>query len=318
MLTLRFLAYTSATAALLLTSACRVDFDGNDGGGQYQENFHANFKVDSGSRLSLDNENGSVEILAWDKNEVDVNATKYASSQSQLSDVKIESNATPTLVSIRTLRQHTIHGNSGARYTIRVPKHMILDRIHSTNGGINVEGVAAPVTLESTNGGLKFTRVDGRIEGRTTNGSIELSSCQGDSLLNSTNGRIEGDVDGGTVDAHTTNGDIELHIAHMDGKGPLRMITSNGRIDVTLDAGHDLRATTTNSSIRIHLPSTANADIHARTSHAKVTSDFETSRESEANQDEHGERHSLDSRIGSGGPLIDLNTSNGSIHIDKR
>lgn len=303
-------------AALMLLSSCRVDFD-NDGG-QYQESFHSNFKVDSGARLSLDNENGAVEILAWDKNEVDVNGTKYASSQSQLSDVKIESNATPTLVTLRTLRQRTMHGSSGARYTIRVPKHMILDRIHSTNGGITVEGVAAPVTLESTNGGLHLTRVEGRIEGRTTNGSIELSSCQGDSLLNSTNGRIEGDIDNGVVDAHTTNGDIELHIGKLDGKGPLRMITSNGRIDVSLDAGHDLRASTTNSSIRIHLPASANADIHARTSHAKITSDFESSRDERAGEDEHGERHSLDSRIGSGGALIDLNTSNGSIHIEKR
>ena len=300
--------------ALPFMTACRIDFDG-DGGGHYQENFHMNFKVDPSARLSLDNENGGVEIVSWERSEVDVNGTKFANSESQLHDVKIESNATPSLVTIRTLRQKTMHGgNSGARFTIRVPKHMILDRIHSTNGAITVESVASAVTLESTNGALHLTRVEGRIEGKTTNGSIELTSCVGDARLNSTNGRIEGEVEGGVVDARTSNGDISLHVAKIDGKGPLRMTTSNGSIDVTLDAGHEMKASTTNSSITLHLPTSTNADLRARTSHAKISSEFETSRPSGDDED----RKSLDTRIGSGGPLIDLSTSNGSIHIAKR
>jgi len=312
------LRFLSVAVALISLTACRIDFDG-DGGGHYQENFHFNFKVDPGARLSLDNENGGVEIVSWERNEVEVNGTKFASSEDQLRDVKIETNATPSLVTVRTLRQRTMHGgNSGARFTIRVPKHMILDRIHSTNGSINVESVAAPVTLESTNGALHFTRVEGKIEGRTTNGSIELTSCVGDARLNSSNGRIDGELNGGMVDARTTNGDISLRLSKLDGKGPLRMSTSNGSIDVTLDAGHEMKASTTNSSITVRLPPNANADLRARTSHAKVSSEFEMSRTSGGENDDERDRKSMDARIGSGGPLIDLSTSNGSIHVSKR
>ena len=303
----------TVAASLSLLTACRIDFDG-DGPGHYQENFHANFKVDAAARLSLDNENGGVEISAWDRNEVEVNAVKFASSEAQLRDIKIDTSATPSLVSIRTIRQRTMHGNSGARYTIRVPKHMILDRIHSTNGSISVESVAAPVILESTNGALHFTRVEGKMEGRTTNGSIELSSCRGDARLNSTNGRIEGDVENGVVDAKTSNGDIMLKIAKVDGKGPLRASTSNGQIELTLDAGHELRASTTNSSITLTLPANASGELRARTTHSKVRSDFDVTRASEGDED----RKSLDGKIGAGGPLMDLSTSNGSIHVVKR
>ena len=308
-----YLRFLPVAVSLCFLTACRVDFDG-DGPGQFQEKFHANFKVDPSARLSLDNENGGVEISSWERNEVEVDAVKFARSESLLQDVKIETSATPTLVSIRTIRQRTLHGNSGARFTIRVPKHMILDRIHSTNGSISVESVAAPVTLESTNGALHFTRVEGKIEGKTTNGSIELLSCQGDARLHSTNGRIEGEVENGAVDAKTSNGDILLKIAKVDGKGPLRASTSNGRIELTLDAGHELRASTTNSSITLHLPANANADLRAHTSHSKVSSDFEVARTSDGDE----ERKSLDGKIGSGGPLIDLSTSNGSIHLVKR
>ena len=145
-----------------------------------------NFKVDPGARLSLDNENGGVEVLAWDKNEVDVNGAKYASSESQLKDIQIESNATPTLVTIRTLRQHLMHGNSGARYTIRVPKHMILDRIHSTNGSITVEGVAASATLSKARTGRCISRgsMGASRAGRRT-GRLSLQVADGDARLNS-------------------------------------------------------------------------------------------------------------------------------------
>ena len=309
--------YLCVAAVLVSLTACRVDFDG-DGPGQYQENFHASFKVDASARLSLDNENGGVEISSWEKNEVEVNAVKFASSESQLKDVKIEASATNGLVSIRTIRQRTMHGNSGARYTIRVPNHMALDKIHSTNGSITVEGVAAPVILESTNGALHFTRVEGKMEGRTTNGSIELSSCVGDARMNSTNGKIEGDLERGMVDAKTSNGEIALKIAKA--VGPVRASTSNGDIDLTLDEGHELRASTSNSAITVRLPAGSNFDLRARTSHSKVKSDFEVAGASSAaaSGDEEHERKSMDGKVGSGGALMDLSTSNGSIRVVKR
>jgi len=306
--------YGSIFAALTLLTACHVEFDGD--GERFKENFHSTFKVDPGARLSVDNENGAIEVISWERNEVEMNGTKYARSESELHDVKIESTASPMAISIRTLRQHTMHGNSGATYTIRVPRRMIVDRLHSTNGPISVEGVISPVTVESTNGALHFTRVEGRIEGTTTNGTIELSRCIGDARLNSTNGRIEGDLEGGLADVRTTNGDIQMRLSKLDGKGPLRVSTSNGQIDVTLDSGHEMRASTTNSSITLRLPSDANAQLQARTSHSSVTSEFETIQHHEG--DDEGERKTLNTRIGSGGPVIDLSTSNGSIHIIKR
>ena len=84
-----YLRLLPIAVSLSILTACRVDFDG-EGPGNFQENFHGNFKVDVSARLSLDNENGGVEISSWEKNEVEVNAVKFASSESQLRDVKIE------------------------------------------------------------------------------------------------------------------------------------------------------------------------------------------------------------------------------------
>jgi hypothetical protein len=55
-----------------------------------------------------------------------------------------------------------------------------------------------------------------------------------------------------------------------------------------------------------------NARISARTSNSSIATEFDLRA--------HGEisRNRLEGDIGSGGPLIDLSTSNGSIHILKR
>lgn len=319
-----------ATTVLMLvasTTGCRVDFDGegfgHGSGDRYQESFHFTYKVNASPRLTVDNENGEIEIASWDRAEIDITGTKYASTESLLHEIKIDSNASPDQVTVRTLRHQAMHGSSGARYTIRVPKQTTLDRIHSTNGGIRADNLAAPVTLESTNGSLHFSRIEGRLEGRTTNGGIELADCRGDARLHTSNGKITGDLAKGSLDAKTSNGSVRLSLSQLEGKGPIRIATSNGAIDLTLDAGHDLRAESSNSSITVKLPPNANADVRARTRHGKATSAFggTTSHRGGGEDDDRDDgrsRGNLDTRIGTGGPLLELTTTNGSIHIEKR
>jgi DUF4097 and DUF4098 domain-containing protein YvlB len=85
-------------------------------------------------------------------------------------------------------------------------------------------------------------------------------------------------------------------------------------VDLNLDAANrnDVRASTTNGGITLHLPDRVNARVIAVTSHSNVHSDFEvqTSRPSE--------KHRLEGVIGSGGPTFDLSSTNGSIRILKQ
>lgn len=61
----------------------------------------------------------------------------------------------------------------------------------------------------------------------------------------------------------------------------------------------------------MRLPEPVNANVHASTSNGSINTDYEvtTSRIS---------KNVLEGRIGSGGPSIDLETSNGSIRLLKR
>ena len=61
-----------------------------------------------------------------------------------------------------------------------------------------------------------------------------------------------------------------------------------------------------------------NARVHATTSrHSSVTTDFDELFHGDED-DRRGRRSEVEGRIGSGGPLIDLSTSNGPIKILKQ
>ena len=69
---------------------------------------------------------------------------------------------------------------------------------------------------------------------------------------------------------------------------------------------------TNNGPITLRMAEGTNARISARTSNASIDTDFEVRAQGELS------RNRLEGAIGSGGPLIDLSTSNGSIHLLKK
>jgi len=287
------------------------DFDlGSIGGSdRYREDFHYSYPLSSGGSLRLENFNGSVEISGWDKNTVDIDGTKYANTSYRLKEIKIDIVPSASSISIRTLPPLDHRGNAGARYTIHVPKRIELSNISSSNGPIRVESIEGLTHLRTSNGGVHVTGLVGTLEVQTSNGTVEVSDVTGDTTLRSTNGTIRADVRKGRFGASTSNGSINVRLKEPD-SSPVRLDTSNGHIDLTMDAVREVKATSSNSSITVHLPASAGATLDAHTSNSSIQCDFDISTHEFS-------KHRLSGTIGKGGPLLDLGTSNGSIKLLK-
>ncbi|HLZ07925.1 MAG TPA: hypothetical protein VKT80_05005, partial [Chloroflexota bacterium] len=270
--------------------------------------------------LSLESFNGQVEITGWDQNTIEINGIKYASTKEFLDEMKIDIGNSPDVVRIRTIRPSMSRGGCGARYSIRVPQHAVLDQIESTNGGIRVENVDGEARLRTTNGAIRIDRLNGDLDARTTNGGVYLRNLTGGVRVQTTNGAVEADSSRGSFEAQTSNGHIEVSLSDPAGNWPVKLITRNGRIDLTIHGTKipDVHAESSNSAITVRLPASANARVRASTSHHNsITSDFQTLVGSSDDDDRRHKRSDVDGIIGSGGPLIDLSTSNGAIKILK-
>src|SRR2546427_2428065 len=101
---------------LLLAGCDWEDFGSSE---RYSTDFHYNYPLKSGGRVSLDNFNGSVEIAGWDQETVDVSGAKYGPTPEARDAIKIEVTPAPDSVTIRTVRPSE-RRNVGARYVLRV------------------------------------------------------------------------------------------------------------------------------------------------------------------------------------------------------
>jgi DUF4097 and DUF4098 domain-containing protein YvlB len=234
----------------------------SDHRGALSEEFHQTYALTADGRVELDNINGPVHISSWDRNEVKVDAVKYADTKERLDEAKIEINSGEKSLSIRTkYPEHDQNWNWGSHnnpasveYTLTVPRTVRLDEIKLINGSLDITGVSGEVSASCINGRLEAHNLAGRAHLSTINGKLDARFDQlaGNSVeLNSVNGSVDltipsdsnAEVEATTVSGGINN-DFGLHVNHhrfvgQDLRGELgsggahiRVSNVNGRVEV--------------------------------------------------------------------------------------
>ncbi len=303
----------SVTAGLLGFVGCDIEDLDIGGSERYTQDFHYSYPLQPGGRLSVDNSNGSVEISGWDQDNVDISGTKYARSPELRDALKIEIDHTSDAVHIRTVRPSDRRGNMGAKYIIKVPRRTQLERIASSNGSIHAIDVEGAARLKTSNGGVRAENLRGSLDAQTSNGGIEVQNLEGSASLHTSNGRVHGEDIRGSVEADTSNGGIHLRLSKPEAGRAIKLETSNGPIELTMDGinQNEIRAHTSNGGITLRLPDHIGANLNAQASNSSISTEFEVATSGAI------EKHHLEGKIGAGGPTIELTTSNGSIRLMK-
>jgi DUF4097 and DUF4098 domain-containing protein YvlB len=306
---MRALFVIPLVASSLCLSSCYID--GTGWGEHFNKDFHSTYPLKPGGRLTVETFNGSVEISGWDQDTVDISGTKFGPTQSEADNLQVNIDATADSVTIRVPRP-SLGRNEGARFVIKIPRNATLSRITTSNASIRTQDGVGPARLKSSNGSIHVADFHGNVDAETSNSAIELLNVEGDATAHSSNGHIHADRLAGSFDASTSNGGIQASLARADRS--VRAETSNSSVELTFPAhfSSDVRVSTNNGGITLRLPESTNARVVARTSNSSVTTDFSIRTQGEIS------RNRLDGVIGTGGPLIDLSTSNGGIRLLQR
>jgi hypothetical protein len=237
---------------------------------QLSETIDRTFDVRAGADFVLSNVNGRILIDSWDQPKVRVIARK-----------KVDGDRDELKAALAALRVEMQPRNGGLVVTTHDPKSenggaSILDWLSGDDVDANVEyDVTVPrsmnVDVTNTNGGIRLAAVTGKLELDTTNGKIDVKRCAG------------------SIDASTTNGTIDAELLRIAQGQPLRLETTNGRIEIALPAG-------------------AGADVDASITNGSISSDLPvaTTRTSS---------NALRGTINGGGTLLRMRTTNGGITI---
>lgn len=212
----------------------------------------------SGGTIGIDGrQNGGVSVKGWDQNQVLVRARVQtraptaAEAEALSKEIRIETGGAKIFASGPENRRN-YHWD--VTYEVFVPRRADLS-IETHNGGISISEVNGRIDFSATNGGVVLRRVGGTVKGSTTNGGLAVE--------------LTGDRwDGETLDVSTTNGGVVISIpenysAHLQTgtvNGSVSVdfpvaMQSHGRqkeIAVNLGAGGPtVKARTTNGGVRI-------------------------------------------------------------------
>lgn len=309
----RILRPAAVASLALILAGCDEWGDWGDSN-RFKEDFQYSYTLKPGARIDIENSNGAIDIVGWERDTVEIAGTKYASNEQIMKAMKIDISQSPDTLRIRTVPPSGHRGNWGARYTLRVPHRVNLDRIASSNGSIRIEALEGGARLRTSNGGVKVIRIKGAVEAETSNGSIEVSEHGGSLVARTSNGAVRADNVRGHFEASTSNGSINARLADPEPGKSIRLSSSNGSVTLEMAQIRDneVHIDTSNSSITLRLPPSARALLKARTSHSNITTDFDV--RVRAGEMSKG---SLEGELNGGGPLMHLTTSNGSIRVLK-
>jgi DUF4097 and DUF4098 domain-containing protein YvlB len=223
--------------------------------GTSRAEFRASYSLLPNGRVVVQNLYGDVEIIAWDRDEVLVEAIKHSADPRRLNDAQIVVDSSHGMVSI-----HTLYTGSDAEhpasveYHIMVPRGANLENVKLINGGLSLSGMAGPVKASSVNGSIRAEKMAGQTELSTINGQLEadfrqVSRCHSISLT-SVNGPIRLSLPSGAganVSAHNLSGGIDADF------GRAWRAPGGHRLDAAVNGGGaQIRLHNVNGGISIH------------------------------------------------------------------
>ena len=201
--------------------------------------------VGRSQRLDVNAYGGEITVRAWNRNAVRVEANTPNQD-------RVEVSSSATSVSVRTQGRHG--PPEEIRLLISAPSWISLS-LSGVNTDVKVEGVRAPILVETVEGQVDVTGGESLISLRSVQGSVKLRGARGRINLNSVNEDVDVSNSSGDVVAQTVNGEIRLQLVDAPSvdantvngdisySGPIRsggryaLSTHNGDISLTVAEG---------------------------------------------------------------------------------
>ena len=162
-------------------------------------------------------------------------------------------------------------------YRIKIPEQLMVQKVATSNGDIAVKGATGNIEVCTSNGDIELKELVGAVRVKTSNGDIEIRGATA------------------VTEARTSNGDISAEIPQVTKDG-IGIATSNGSID-------------------LYISEKLNADLISATSMGEVSvKDLDIESQFTVRT---GSTSMVRGRIGKGGSVIDVHTSNGDIRLYK-
>jgi DUF4097 and DUF4098 domain-containing protein YvlB len=278
--------------------ACSIDVRGNQASAREEKRFtvSATDPVD----LTIRTFDGVIVVRSWDRDEVLVEVERRAADQSSAEALVVEQTQEGNRIVVEAPgernRNTVSFGTSrSVNFTVTAPRRMTLEA-RTGDGLIETRDLQGAVDLNSGDGRIIATNIEGRLKAHTGDGSIDVDQVVG------------------AVDADSGDGSIGItgrldELLVRTGDGPVNVQAADGSNMKT-----DWRITTGDGRIALRVPNAFNAAVDASTGDGSVR--VEGISAPPANADD-SERRRVVGQLGSGGLTLHLRSADGSIEVSR-
>jgi putative adhesin len=258
------------------------------------------FTVSGRPSLQLTTFDGAIDIRPGEGRDVVVEIEKRGPTKEAVDRLQVEAKQDGNRIEVEVKRPAQDEAFFGIGHHMSPTAKLIVTMPRDGN-----------VLARSGDGSIRIEGVRGRLELRTSDGSIRAREIGGDVLLETHDGSVVLDGLAGDLDLTTGDGSVTV-----SGKpGALKLKTGDGSITLRAEAGtvmkDDWSVSTGDGGVTLYLPSDFSAEIDAHTGDGTIRSELDVS----ASDSGERERRTLRGRIGSGGKLLKVRTSDGSIRL---
>jgi hypothetical protein len=263
-------------------------------------------KLEPKGRFVLKSDVGSVTLTGASSSGAKVVITSDRDDLEGLYYINFEENPGSASVTVRRKDHFGWREHASVHFEVEVPSQTQTE-IRTGGGSINLSSLRGDSELKTSGGPIDVSALSGRLDARTSGGPIHLQEVDGDARVDTSGGKIEVASLDGSLTAHTSGGPIRVDRV----TGYVEASTSGGPISVNFGRGNARGGVleTSGGPIEVQVDRSANLDIDASTSGGSVTSDLPIQVVGKISSS------SLHGSLGSGGEMLRLHTSGGSIRI---
>ncbi len=275
------------------------------------QNLSKRATVTADATVDVSNVQGSVNVTAWDKNEVELTAF-LESDKDQL-----EFEATDRLVRIKVQRpdRHRYREDDDVTLTLRVPKgaRLIVDTV---SADITVDGVRGDQRLESVSGTVKTRAYDQPLSLHAVSGEIEVAGSGGKATLTTENVSGTTIVSGirGVFEGSTVSGTIDASIAAVE-RLHVETVSGDADIKAELAAAARVEMESVSGTLVLMLKPPVNVDFDIESFSGDIETCFGTR---PRDKSKYGPGSELEYTQGKGGARVVIESLSGDIEVCDR
>lgn len=263
-----------------------------------------NLSVSEGKLLEVEASSGDVNIVTWNKNQVDVKIFGNKKAKDKFNfEIKETSNGVKVKIEREGRSFFNWFSNIELKVEIKVPAKFDAE-IQTSGGDIEIFDLEGFVDISTSGGDILTDNCTGQVKTSTSGGDINIKKHLGSGYFTTSGGDIRLFDFLGDVKASTSGGDIELWVEN----GEVDAETTGG--DVSLEYRGENKGIfleTTGGNIKIKVPAQIEADVYLSTTGGDAELDHSNSRISKMKSSE------IRASLNGGGKQIKCKTFGGDV-----